>query len=324
MVVGQLDSVYLRLLAFPLVLLFAYFLVGWIVPGFLRKESRGGSWLRLFGEGLLHIGRFTKGLERALWEAVRGASVEPRPPQRKDIGFGFRDLLSDNLGQTGFRELVFYALDLDTGQEVPFAFLKDRWFSKFGTRGPAGGSIGAEPVALSGDDAGLLFEALVASVTVPGLMPPVPLRLPTMGRYGGEVHRFASSLLAGQSVLADAIAAGAEQVIYVSTVPSTSSEGQGSLERVSAAALRQSLEHDLRWVERERPALVFFLVRPERQKLGLYEFSGRALPGGDRLGIQTLVAQGQRDVYRLFVQPVLGESALPRGASRIEDPTVEL
>jgi hypothetical protein len=308
---AQLDPIYLRAIAFPIAILFALLLVGWLVPGLARRAEGQTTWGRFLGEGFISLSPFSDRLERSLWEAVRGASTESRPQQVRDVGRRYRDLLSSSLGQPGFSELIFYGLDLDTGQEVPFALLKDRWLKRLSERGPAGGALLAEPINLAGEDGSWLFDALVASVSPPGLATGVPVRLPLAGRSAGEVHRFASSLLTAQSGVADAVAAGAEQVIYVSGSPAAATDETSAYGRLSSAALRRSLEDDLRFAE--QAALPVFIVRPDKARLRLFEFAGRPLPGGERFTTAALAAHGERDAFRLFIQPIVGEvSALPR------------
>jgi hypothetical protein len=306
---AELDPIYLRAMAFPIAILFAVLLVGWLLPGLARRSAREAGLGRFFGDGFIQISPFSQVLERKLWEAVRGASTEARPAQLADMGLCYRDLLSASLGQPGFSELIFYALDVDTGQEVPFVLLKDRWLTRLARRGPGAGALVSEPVSLAGESGPLLFDALTASVSPPGLAPGVPLRLPLVGRHAGEVHRFASSLLTGHSTIADAMSAGAEQVIYVSGSPASNSEERAIPAKLSAAAVRQSLENDLRWAD--QAGLTVFTVRPEKPRLGLFEFAGRALPGGDRLQTAALAAHGERDAFRLFVRPFVGE--MPSG-----------
>jgi hypothetical protein len=329
--VAALDPIYLRAMAFPLALLFGYWMVRWVLPGVFRKResSRGlGRWL---GEGFIQVTPLVGELERVLWEAVRGASVESRPKHRKDIGLRYRDLLSSSLGQHGFCELIFYALDIDTGQEVPFVLLKERWFSRMSYHGPGRGAVAADPMDLTGEASAMFFDALIASVSPPTLLPSVPLRLPLEGRYGGEVHRFTSSLLAGQSAVCDAVAAGAQQIIYVSGAPAGGDVRARSLEKLAEATVRQILEADLRWAERNSSGPAIFIVRPEKPRLGAFEFQGRVLPGGERLELSALAAHGERDVTRMFIQPVAGHTRTqtqtqtvglnegPEGARQVKD-----
>jgi hypothetical protein len=193
---------------------------------------------------------------------------------------------------------------LDSGQEVPFVLLKDRWLNRMAARGPGSGALVAEPVSLAGESGPLLFDALTAAVSSPGLAPGVPLRLPLVGRHAGEVHQFASSLLTGHSTIADAMSAGAEQVIYVSGSPAGSPDETAIPAKLAAAAVRQSLENDLRWAD--QVGLTIFTVRPDKSRLGLFEFGGRSLPGGERLESAALAAHGDRDTFRLFVRPFVG------------------
>ncbi len=304
---AELDPIYLRAMAFPMAILFAMLLVGWLLPGLFRPTTReaGGGWVaRFLGDGFIQITPFSQALRRTLWEAVRGASTDTHPPQVADIGNCYRDILSASLGQPGFSELIFYALDMDSGQEVPFVLLKDRWLNRMAARGPGSGALVAEPVSLAGESGPLLFDALTASVSSPSLAPGVPLRLPLVGRHAGEVHRFASSLLAGHSTIADAISAGAEQVIYVSGSPAASPDETAVTAKLTAAAVRQSLENDLRWAD--QAGMTIFTVRPEKSRLGLFEFEGRSLPGGERLESAALGAHGERDAFRLFIRPFVG------------------
>ncbi len=310
--VGRVDPFYLRAMALPLAVLFALLMVRWFLPGLLRRGASSKGLGRFLGEGFIELSPLKVALESYLWEAVRGASTETRPPDRKSTGLRYRDLLSASLGQVGFRELIFYALDLDTGQEVPFMLLKERWRSRMLSRGPARGALFAEPMDLSDEAAPVLFDALTASVTPPALLPGVALRLPLEGRHGGEVHRFSSSLLAGQSAVADAVAAGAEQIIYISGAGASGYPEAGSLEKLASAAVRQMLETDLRWAMRDPGGPTVFIVRPEKTRLGAFEFSGRVLSGGERLGLSALVAEGERDTTRLFIQPVVGGTGRPK------------
>ena len=304
---AELDPIYLRAMAFPIAILFAVLLVGWLLPGLFRRtarEAREGGVARFLGDGLVQISPFSEALRRTLWEVVRGASTETHPPQNADLGNCYRDILSASLGQPGFSELIFYALDMDSGQEVPFVLLKDRWLNRMAARGPGSGTLVSEPASLAGESGPLLFDALTAAVSSPGLAPGVPLRLPLVGRHAGEVHRFASSLLAGQSMIADAMSAGAEQVIYISGSPGGSPDETGIPAKLAAAAVRQSLENDLRWAD--QAGLTIFTVRPDKPRLGLFEFGGRALPGGERLESAALAAHGERDTFRLFIRPFVG------------------
>jgi hypothetical protein len=223
--------------------------------------------------------------------------------------------LTAGLGQSGFREIVIYALDSDTGAEIPFVVLKDRFAGKLASS--LDGTL-VEPIDLAGDG-GALFDAVLAAVTPPGLAPEVGIQLPRAAKLGGEVHRFVSSLASGGGVLAHAVAAGAEQIFYVTSVPAGGRLSGSLWERIATGAARAGLERDLQAAESLAHVPVF-VVRPESERLTPYELEGRPQMGGGRLVPSALVDQGARDVERLFVRPVLGEELAPaaREASTVK------
>lgn len=306
--VSAAEPFYLRALVVPLIALCALWVL-WLTARIVT------TWRRPDFPEPIDLSRLDRWLTESLWQAVRGASASELPSDRRALGDAYRKLLAGSLGQRGYAELIFYALDTDSGQEVPFVLLKDRYAKKLAASRAARGDRSAEPVDLAGEDSRLFFDALLASLSPPGWVPSVPIRLPLGSSHGGEVHRFASSLLAAGSAVSDAIAAGAEQVIFVSTsVPGESTSGS-SPERVTEAAQRRDLSQQLHEASRV-PDLSVFLIRPDRQRLGAYEVSGRAQRGGERLGLGALYAHGRRDAGRLFVEPVLGDGQAPEVESQ--------
>ena len=301
---------YLRAMVVPIVVLCGFWLVWWAVS--LVRDRRLPTLPEPF-----ELGTLAASLEASLWKVVRGASSDPRPHDRKELGEAYRKLLSGSWGQRGFRELVFYALDTDSGQEIPFAMLKDRFFKKLkGNRAGRREWVGAEPIDLVKDGDALFFDALSAAVSPPGLVPSVPLKLPLGTRNGGEVHRFSSSVHASGGALADAVAAGAEQVIFVSASTPGERPGGNPYERVTEAAMRNDLAGDLAEAAATNDLLVF-LVRPDKQRLTPYEVTGRAQFGNERLDLAALMAHGERDAERLFVEPVLGDVQIVGGEATI-------
>ena len=298
------EPFYLRAMVVPLIVLCAFWFVWWAYA-FVR-ERRVPSLPELY-----KLGSLSALLESSLWRAARGASSDSRPHDRKELGEAYRRLLSGSWGQRGFRELVFYALDTDSGQEVPFAMLKERFFKKL-KAGRAGGRewARAEPIDLVKDGDALFFDALMAALSPPGLVPSVPMKLPLGTRNGGEVHRFSSSLLASGGAVADAVSAGAEQLLFGAGCTPGERPSGNPLERVTEAATRNALAVDLAEAANVTD-LPVFLIRPDKQR-SPFEITGRAQFGNERLGLAALMAHGERDAERLFVEPVLG-AAHPGG-----------
>ena len=295
------EPLYLRAMVVPLIVLCAFWLLWWAYA-FVR-ERRIPSLPELY-----ELGSLSALLESSLWQAVRGASTDSRPHDRKELGEAYRKLLSGSWGQRGFRELVIYALDTDSGQEIPFAMLKERFFEKL-EAGRAGRRewARAEPIDLGKDGDALFFDALMAALSPPGLVPSVPMKLPLGTKNGGEVHRFSSSLLASGGAVADAVSAGAEQIIFVAGCTPGEQPSGNPLERVTEAATRTALAVDLAEAANATD-LPVFLIRPDKQRLSPYEITGRAQFGNERLDLAALMAHGERDAERLFIEPVLGDA----------------
>lgn len=305
------EPYYLPAVALPLIVLFAWFCARSSRVLWRRRGRRRG--LADLLPPPIDLAPLRDIVASRLWQLSRGTATEERARDRRALSEAYVQLLMSGLGQQGFRELVLYALDTDAGEEVPFVALKERFAKKMASEPGPGRS---EPIDLSGEGGAVLFDALMAALTPPGLAPEVGIRLPRGTKLGGEVHRFASSLSAGGVALADAVATGAEQIFYVTSAAAGSRVSGTLWERISAGALRASLERDLRWAS-EKTEVPVFVVRPDAERLTPFEIEGRPQLGGGRLSPSALVDQGARDVERLFVRPVLGEelSPLPREAT---------
>jgi len=87
----------------------------------LSGHRRGGFWWRvvpspLSAEPAIELCWST------LWELIRGAT-QLKQPQRTDLARRYAELLTDNLGQPGFRELLIVSHDVDAGRDVVFALV---------------------------------------------------------------------------------------------------------------------------------------------------------------------------------------------------------
>jgi hypothetical protein len=280
----------------------------------------------------------------ALWEIARGPNIASRVPSEADLGRKYVSLLSENLGQPGFRELILRTADLETGGPLPFVVLGDAHRAAFaaarahGPRSRLEGLPGAIDLRAPGYDV-LLFDAVMTGLLPPGVVPVRRVAFPRGGLFGGESHRLAEAGLAGGSGLAEAIAAGAEQVLIVTAAPE---EARPPARRRGARALadgvlatleRQAVEADLRSAERvnrmietlghrtddggrgwQDPetghvyrSVALYVVRPERRVLGPLDLDGSEDPATEvRATTADLLELGHRDAYRLFVEPVVG------------------
>ena len=262
-------------------------------------------------------------------------------------------MLTDNVGQPGFRELIVRASDLDTGAALPFVALREPWRSRFAAsraRGPRSrldGLPGAVDLTAAGYEP-LFFPAVLTGLLPPPVAPVCRVTFPRGGPFAGEVHRLGDAILAGGSGLGDALAAGAEQVILVSAVAEAASPPlrRRGLRATADAALatleRHAIERDVREAERinrmvetlghraedggrawQDPAtgrvyrdFGLYVIRPERRLLGPLELDGARHPATEVIETSDdLLDQGYRDAYRLFVEPVVGAAPEPAGSA---------
>ena len=190
-----------------------------------------------------------------------------------------------------------------------------------------------------------------------GLLPGVggPLRrvaFPKGGIHAGEVHRLADATLAGGAGIAEALAAGAEQIIVASAVPVEPGlpprrrGPRAHLDAVLATLEREAVDRDVLGAERVNRMLeelgqkadngghtwqdpgtgrmyrsfTLYVVRPEKRPLGPLELDGARDPGTEVLEtVADLLERGYRDAYRMFVEPVVGAVPLTRSADAAEE-----
>ena len=356
---SALRAPYLAALALPIFFLCA---AGLLALGRLWLTHRRR--LAETFEWLLDPAPGRRRLLEALWEIARGPAISSRASSEAELGRKYVALLGENLGQPGFRELIVRAADLETGSPLPFVVLGDghrATFTAARARGPRSrleGLPGAVDLRAPGYDA-LAFDAVMTGLLAPGVTPVRRVSFPRGGLFAGESHRLTESGLAGGCGLAEAIAAGAEQVLVVTAAPE---EAQPPARRRGARALadavlatleRQAVEVDLRSTERinrmvetlghrteeggrgwQDPvtgrvyrSITLYVIRPERRVLAPLDLDGSEDPATEvRTTPADLVELGYRDAYRLFVEPVVGAAPeTPAAAPPVERPqAVEL
>ena len=334
-----LRAPYLAALALPIFFLCAAGLVALLRLVLTQRRRLAESF-----EWLLDPGPAQRRLLHALWEIARGPAIASRVPSEAEVGRRYVSLLSENLGQPGFRELILRTADLEIGGALPFVVLDDAHRGTFAAaraRGPRSrldGLPGAVDLRAPGYDA-LLFDAVMTGLLPPGVVPVRRVAFPKGGLFAGESHRLTESGLAGGSGLSEAIAAGAEQVLVVTATPE---EARPLSRRRGARALadgmlatleRQAVEEDLRSAElmnrmvetlghrtedggrgwqdpatgRVYRSVTLYVIRPDQRVLAPLDLDGSEDPATEvRATTADLLDLGYRDAYRLFVEPVVG------------------
>ena len=334
----SLRAPYLAALAVPIAAVAAV-LASATLGAYLRDRRRFGERF----EWLLDPSPARARLLRHLGEAVRGAAHSGLPGS-DDIGPRFVTVASENMGQPGFRELILRAADLETGGPLAFTLLQEPHQAAYtkAREHAARERGGREPdIVPLRDHASALLEAVLTGLLPPLAAPVQRLSFPKGGVHAGETHRLADATIAGGCGIADALAAGAEQVVVVTAAPEDARplprrRGLRALADGLLGTLeRRSVELELRETERinrivetlgheaengkrawQDPATArlyrpvsLWVIRPEQRRLGPLEFDGAQDPSSEILEEPwDLLEQGSKDAYRQFVEPVVGST----------------
>jgi hypothetical protein len=278
-----------------------------------RRVRRGGIW-RLVGAPL-SSDVLVSGAGAEMWNLIRGAAPIAAPAPL-ELGRKYAELLTENLGQPGFRELLLVAHDMDARRDVVFALLDRAHRAAFFSRGGADPRRAAEVFDIAGVGRDHVIDALAGTLAMPLATDPRLLRYATEGPWRGETHRICDRPGALPRLLEEAALAGAEQVIVVSAVPLPA----GVHELASAPTdLRGRAAEQLKAFETtglrdavEQAATRFagvYVVQPPHNPLGPLDFAGIYDERSDRrYTLGELVDRGYEDAYRQFIEPVVGGS----------------
>jgi hypothetical protein len=150
-----------------------------------------------------------------VWRLLKGGAAI-KTPHADDLSRRYAELLAENLGQPGFRELLLVVHDLDANRDLVFGLLRDPYRRMLF---PAPGSVAAirraEAHDLSSGTQGFLADVLAAALTPPGASEARLIRFTPDAYWRGETHRLVDRPASIGRLLEEAAAAGAEQVIVV-------------------------------------------------------------------------------------------------------------
>ena len=161
-----------------------------------RRRASGALWWRLFGAPLdasQAIAWFSGGL----WRIMRGATRAGKPSPG-DLGERYVEMLTENLGQPGFRELLLLAHDLDARRDIAFALLAEAPRREYLRARPDDDARPFETIDLTRTERRRVFDALASSLrlavaTEPHFMPFSPDSV-----WRGETHRLLRSAGRGE------------------------------------------------------------------------------------------------------------------------------
>ncbi|MFN7985641.1 MAG: hypothetical protein U0Q11_27690 [Vicinamibacterales bacterium] len=253
----------------------------------------------------------------AVWDLVRGAA-QPRLPSRVDLARRYTELLADNIGQPGFRELVLVVHDVDAGRDLVFALVSEARRRDL-VRRPLMQDVEArraEVFDLAGADRDHLTDALAAAMTIPLATGLHNVTFAPDSYWRGETHRLSDRAGSLERLLQELAALNVEQIILVSAAPDATGPHALASARLDArdrlgeylrsseaATVRDALER--RRVDEPR----VFLIRPAHNPVGPLDFSGGFDDRSDRAqGLAELMSRGYEDAYHQFIEPIVGAS----------------
>jgi hypothetical protein len=308
-----------RLVMLALFLMAVALGAGWLAAG-ARAPGLGGrraaSGKLGFGPSL-DAGAAADAFSAGLWRLMRGAAAIGQPPLN-ELSRAYAEILTENLGQPGFRELMLTAHDLDVRRDLIFGLLPEPVRRRFFGRGAALDSDRrqAETIDLAGAGRDHVLDALRGALSVMAATEPHAIRFAAESYWRGETHRLCHRPEALGRLLDELVAVGIEQAIVVA--PATEvpmphmlaparRDDRGRLGEyiaaVEAASVRDSVG------SRRSRFRGLFQIRSLHNPIGPFDFAGAYDPRSDRLQtLSELADRGYEDAYRQFIDPVLGAS----------------
>jgi hypothetical protein len=280
-----------------------------------RRREHGPWWARVLGAPWST--RDAVALFRdALWQFLRGASQLKQPPAR-DLSRRYAEVLGDNLGQPGFRELIITTHDVDTRQDLVFALLAEPLRREFLRRGPFGmRRRSGDVIDLAGIGRDHVLDAMAGCFSLPILTDGHPIAFAIDSYWRGETHRLTDRSGAILRLLDEVAAAGVRQVLVVSSAAergmphglvARSLRFRARVGEYLAASEVASIRDAL--ISRRTLFESMFHIVPVHNPIGPLDFAGSRDDRSDRTYTLTeLIDRGYEDAYRQFIEPIVGAS----------------
>ena len=247
--------------------------------------------------------------QESLWHLFRGPASAKEPPA-PELSRRYSELLFENLGQPGFRELIVTTLDVETRGDLVFAAIAESRRPAYFQRGRG------DLIDLAGIGRNQVFDALAAAIAIPVLTEPHLVAFSPESYWKGETHRICDRIGSVSRLLDELTAAGVEQVIVV--CPDSERSAPHRLTR-PAGSLRSRVAEDIAAAETTcvRDAIAshkkrfkgIFLIQPLHNPIGPLDFEGTYDERSDRYqSLGELMDRGYEDAYRQFIEPIVGGS----------------
>jgi hypothetical protein len=276
------------------------------------RRVSGGAWWSVMGAPL-DANPAVDAFSDALWQLIRGAAREVHPP--REAGRRYAEVLAENVGHPGFRELMIVATDLDARADVVAALLREPYRRDF--IAPRGGrERRSEALDLAGIGRDHALDVMRAALTPPVACEPAAISFAPDGYWRGESHRMCERPGSVNRLFDELAAAGVSQLIVVTAVAAAGGPHRLRVPRVDvrsrlgefvaageASALRDAMDHALLRFD------AFYTIAPSHNPIGPFDFTGAYDEASDRRhSTLELMERAYEDAYHQFIEPVVGAS----------------
>jgi hypothetical protein len=287
---------------------------GWFAGATPRARSLGAWWWRAL-RAPLSSGHAIDHCWRVMWDLVRGAA-QLKEPTPAELGRRYTEMLTENLGQPGFRELIVTVHDVDAHRDLLFALVGENRRRDLIRRATSDAAEvrRAEVFDLAGVARDHLPDAVAAALTIPLATDWHRVTFAPDAYWRGETHRLGDRPAGLIRLIDELIDLGVEQIVLVSAAPeSPGPHALASARLDGRGRLGEYLQSEEAAIVRDATTTTggvrIFTVRPAHNPIGPFDFAG----GYDdrshrRQGLGELISRGYQDAYHQFIEPVVGAS----------------
>ena len=277
-----------------------------------RRRRRGAFWWRILTAPVM-VAPAVDHVWTSLWELLRGAT-QLKEPRHGDLGRRFTELVSENLGQPGFRELLIVTHDVDAQRDLVCALVAEPRRRELLRRQAGEGA--SEILDLAGLGRDHLADVVAASLAIPLATEYHQITFAPDSYWRGERHRLVDRPASLPRIVEELSGLGVEQIVLVSAAPVSPGphalgtapiDGLGQLgewiQSAEAAAVRDVV------ATAELTGAALFLIAPRHNPLGPFDFSGTVDDRSERVfSLPELMHLGYEDAHHQFVEPIIGDS----------------
>jgi hypothetical protein len=293
-----------------------------IVDGWRRdpRRPRGAVWWRAL-RAPLSADSVVEHTWRVMWDLVRGAA-QLKQPSANELARRYIEVVSENLGQPGFRELVIAAHDIDAHRDLVFALVSEGRRRDLVRRATtaAAETRRAEVLDLAGTAREHLADAVAASAAVPLASEPHVVTFAPDSYWRGETHRLCDRPGTLIRLIDELIDLGVQQILVVASAPESAGPHALRAPRVDVHGrigeyLESSEAAILRDATTTTAGVRIYTIRPVHNSIGPLDFAGAFDDRSHReQSLAELMSLGYEDAYRQFIEPVVGASGERVGA----------